>query len=285
MAYNKGEIVTAKVTSIVDFGAFVQLEDKGSGLVHFTEIPARKFHVNDILNVNDEIKVMILGEKGVDRFGNIKYELSKKKVDEQKIREQVAEDIVKLEGEEKSIREIWKIFTQINKCLLQYMKQPILLDVNTAKLHASDGKLIVKANTESKFELFQKSFKQKFDTELVPLTKDSWNFYANIDTLSPTLLKTFEEECECLYMNFFPQPFIEGRIWNYQKNKKEEIEAQLVDCFPNIVITSNKVGELSFRQSYGSHSQARDFNSALGDILKVSSINSIYPLVSDSRTL
>ena len=73
MAYNKGEIVTAKVTSIVDFGAFVQLEDKGSGLVHFTEIPARKFHVNDILNVNDEIKVMILGEKGVDRFGNIKY--------------------------------------------------------------------------------------------------------------------------------------------------------------------------------------------------------------------
>lgn len=267
MAYNKGEIVTAKVTSIVDFGAFVEFGDRSSGLVHITEIPARKIHVNDVLNVNDEIKVMILGEKGIDRFGNKKYELSKKKADEQKIREQVAEDIVHLEGEEKSIREIWKIFTQINKCLLQYMKQPILLDVNTAKLHASDGKLVVKANTESKFELFQKSFKQKFDTELVPLTKDSWNFYANIDSLSPMLLKTFEEECECLYMNFFPQPFIEGRIWNYQKDKKEEIEAQLEDCFPNIIITSNKVGELSFRQSYGSHSQARDFHSALGDIL------------------
>ena len=241
MAYNKGEIVDAKVTSIVDFGAFVELKDRGSGLVHFTEIPARKFHINEELNVNDEIKVMILGEKGVDRFGNKKYELSKKKADEQKIREQVAEDIVKLEGEEKSIREIWKIFTQINKCLLQYMKQPILLDVNTAKLHVSDGKLVVKANTESKFELFQKSFKQKFDAELVPLAKDSWNFFANIDTLSPMLLKTFAEECECLYMNFFPQPFIEGRIWNYQKDKKEEIEAQLADCFPNIVITSNKV--------------------------------------------
>ena len=63
------------------------------------------------------------------------------------------------------------------------MKQPILLDVNTAKLYVSDGKLVVKVNTESKFELFQKSFKQKFNTELVPLTKDSWNFYANIDTL------------------------------------------------------------------------------------------------------
>ena len=45
MAYNKGDIVTAKVTSIVDYGAFVELEDRSSGLVHFTEIPARKYHV------------------------------------------------------------------------------------------------------------------------------------------------------------------------------------------------------------------------------------------------
>ena len=267
MAYNKGEIVTAKVTAIVDFGAFVELGDRCSGLVHITEIPARKFHVNEVLNINDEIQVMILGEKGIDRAGNKKYELSKKRADELKIREQVAEDIVNLESEEKSIRDIWKIFTQINKCLLQYMKQPILLDVNTAKLYASDGKLVVKANTESKFELFQKSFKQKFDTELVPISKGSWNFYANIDTLSPILLKTFEEECECLYMNFFPKPFIEGRIWNYQKKQREGIETQLLDCFPNIVITSNKAGELSFRQSYDNHSQAKDFHLALGDIL------------------
>lgn len=268
MAYNKGEIVDAKVTSIADFGAFVELEDRSSGLVHFTEIPARKFHVNEVLNVNDEIKVMILGEKGFDRFGNKKYELSKKKADEQKIREQVAEDIIKLEGEEKSIREIWKIFTQINKCLLQYMKQPILLDVNSAKLHRADCKLVIKANTESKFELFQKSFKQKFNTELIPAGKDAWNFYANIDTISPVSLKAFEEECECLYMNFFPQPYIEGKIWNYKKDKRADIENQLCDCFPNIVIVANKQGELSFRQAYSSHSQARDFFIALRDILK-----------------
>ena len=56
MAYNKGEIVAAKVTSIVDFGAFVELSDRSSGLVHITEIPARKFHVNEVLNVNDEIR-------------------------------------------------------------------------------------------------------------------------------------------------------------------------------------------------------------------------------------
>lgn len=143
-----------------------------------------------------------------------------------------------------------------------------MLDVNSAKLHRADGKLVIKANTESKFELFQKSFKQRFNTELIPVGKDSWNFYANIDTISTVSLKAFEEECECLYMNFFPQPYIEGKIWNYKKEKREGIEKQLGDCFPNIVIVANRQGELSFRQAYSSHSQARDFFIALRDILK-----------------
>ena len=188
MAYNKGDIIKVQIANIIDIGAFVKLEGRSSGMIHYSEVPCKFGQVVDCLKVGQEIDVMVLGLGKPDKFGNPRYNLSKKKVDEQKIREQVAEDIVNLEGEEKSIREIWKIFTQINKCLLQYMKQPILLDVNTAKLHASDGKLVVKANIESKFELFQKSFKQKFDTELVPLTKDSWNFYANVDSLSPMLL-------------------------------------------------------------------------------------------------
>lgn len=267
MIYNKGDIIKVQVANIIDVGAIVKLEGRSSGMIHYSEVPCKYGQVVDCLNVGQEIDVMILGLAKPDKYGNIRYNLSKKKVDEQKIREQVADDIDNLKGEEKSIREIWKIFTQINKCMLQYMKQPILLDTNTAKLRASDGKLVIRANTESKFELFQKSFKQKFNTELIPLTKDSWNFYADVDTLSPMLLKTFEEECEYLYMNFFPQPYIEGKIWNYQKNKREDIEAQLEDCFPNIVITSKKTGEISLRQSYNNHSQARDFHSALGDIL------------------
>lgn len=268
MTYNKGEIVTAKVTSIVDIGAFVKLEGRASGMIHYSEVPCKFGQVSNYLEVGQEIEAIILGPGKSDKFGNPRYNLSKKKVDEQAIKEQVAVDIDNLAGEEKSIREIWKIFTQINKCLLQYMKQPILLDVNSAKLHRADGKLVIKANTESKFELFQKSFKQRFNTELIPAGQDSWNFYANIDTISPVSLKAFEEECECLYMNFFPQPYIEGKIWNYKKDKREDIENQLGDCFPNIVIVANKQGELSFRQAYSSHSQARDFFIALRDILK-----------------
>mgnify|MGYP004455835627 FL=1 len=268
MEYNKGDKIKVQIANINDIGAFVKLEGRASGMIHYSEVPCKFGQVSNYLEVGQDIEVIILGPGKPDKFGNPRYNLSKKKVDEQTIREQVAVDIDNLAGEEKSIREIWKIFTQINKCLLQYMKQPILLDVNSAKLHRADGKLVIKANTESKFELFQKSFKQRFNTELIPAGKDSWNFYANIDTISTASLKAFEEECECLYMNFFPQPYIEGKIWNYKKDKREGIENQLSDCFPNIVIVANKQGELSFRQAYSSHSQARDFFIALRDILK-----------------
>ena len=268
MEYNKGDKIKVQIANIIDIGAFVKLEGRASGMIHYSEVPCKFGQVSNYLEVGQEIEVIILGPGKRDKFGNSRYNLSKKKVDEQAMREQVAVDIDNLAGEEKSIREIWKIFTQINKCLLQYMKQPILLDINSAKLHRADGKLVIKANTESKFELFQKSFKQKFNTELIPAGKDLWNFYANIDTISPISLKEFEEECECLYMNFFPQPYIEGKIWNYKKDKREDIENQLGDCFPNIVIVVNKQGELSFRQAYSSHSQARDFFIALRDILK-----------------
>lgn len=268
MEYCKGNKVKVQIDNITDIGAFVRLEGRASGMIHYSEVPCKFGQISNHLEVGQEIEVIILGPGKPDKFGNQRYSLSKKKADEQAIREQVAIDISKLTGEEKSIREIWKIFTQINKCLLRYMKQPILLDTDSAKLYRADNKLVIKTNTESKFKLFQKSFKQRFNTELIPAGKDSWNFYANVDTISHASLKAFEEECECLYMNFFPQPYIEGKIWDYKKEKIEDIENQLGDCFPNIVIVANKQGELSFRQAYSSHSQARDLFIALREILE-----------------
>lgn len=52
-----------------------------------------------------------------------------------------------------------------------------------------------------------------------------------------------------------------------QKDKEEEIKKQLEECFPNIVISTPRRGEIDFRQSYSSHSQARDFHAALYDII------------------
>ena len=85
-------------------------------MIHYSEVPCKFGQVIDVLSVGQELEVMALGPGKPDKYGNPRYNLSKKKIDEQKIREQVAEDVVNLEGEEKSIRDIWKIFTQINKC-------------------------------------------------------------------------------------------------------------------------------------------------------------------------
>ncbi len=62
-----GEIVKGKVTRIMDFGAFVQLENGESGLVHISQI-AHEYvkRVEDFLSEGEEVEVMVLGrdEKG-----------------------------------------------------------------------------------------------------------------------------------------------------------------------------------------------------------------------------
>ena len=86
---------------------------------------SQEFVENDVKIAWERIKDLIVNDKledviSLDKFGNPRYNLSKKKIDEQAIREQVAIDIDNLGGEEKSIREIWKIFTQININIRQW---------------------------------------------------------------------------------------------------------------------------------------------------------------------
>ena len=62
MAYNKGEIVTAKVTSIVDIGAFVKLENGLSGLVHISQISDKRIKsASDVLTVGQSVDVKVIG--------------------------------------------------------------------------------------------------------------------------------------------------------------------------------------------------------------------------------
>lgn len=73
-----GNIVDGKVTGITEFGAFVQLPDGNTGLVHISEVT--KGYIKDIkthLSINQMVKVKILS------IGNGKIGLSiKKAVDE-----------------------------------------------------------------------------------------------------------------------------------------------------------------------------------------------------------
>jgi small subunit ribosomal protein S1 len=60
--FSQGSRVKGKVTSITDYGAFVQLQDGVEGLVHVSEMAwtKRVRHPSKILSVGDEVEVMVL---------------------------------------------------------------------------------------------------------------------------------------------------------------------------------------------------------------------------------
>lgn len=72
-----GKVVDGKVTGITEFGAFVQLPDGNTGLVHISEV--RKGYIKDIksyLSVNQMVKVKVV------TIGNGKIGLSIRKATE-----------------------------------------------------------------------------------------------------------------------------------------------------------------------------------------------------------
>ena len=59
-----GTVLTGKVESLQNYGAFVRLEDGLSGLIHVSQISQKRVKSpKDVLNVGDEVKVKIIGIK------------------------------------------------------------------------------------------------------------------------------------------------------------------------------------------------------------------------------
>lgn len=86
MALEVGQIVEGKVSGITGFGAFIDLPDGETGLVHISEV-ARNYvkDINEHLSVGQEVKVKVLScdEKG-------KISLSIKKAQENNFRRPAA---------------------------------------------------------------------------------------------------------------------------------------------------------------------------------------------------
>lgn len=65
MAIEVGSIVDGTVTGITKFGAFVDLGNKQTGLVHISEVAHGYVeNINDVLNVEDAVKVKVLSVNG-----------------------------------------------------------------------------------------------------------------------------------------------------------------------------------------------------------------------------
>lgn len=69
MAFEVGQIVEGKVTGIVNYGAFVDIGDGVSGMVHISEVaPTYVNEIKDHLTIGQEVKVKILT---IDENGKI----------------------------------------------------------------------------------------------------------------------------------------------------------------------------------------------------------------------
>ncbi len=80
MPFEVGSVVEGKVVSITKFGAFIQLPDGNTGLVHISEVAEQYVtNVSDYLKENQVVKVKVIA---IDSKG--KLSLSIKKVIEEK---------------------------------------------------------------------------------------------------------------------------------------------------------------------------------------------------------
>ena len=61
--YKKGDIVSAKITSIQKYGAFAKVDDEYSGLIHISEMTEKFVNdINDFLDMNEEVLVKIIDD-------------------------------------------------------------------------------------------------------------------------------------------------------------------------------------------------------------------------------
>jgi small subunit ribosomal protein S1 len=66
--YHAGQIVTGKVSRLMDFGAFVELEPAVEGLIHISELsPNRVRRVSEIVQEGQEVTVKVLGVDAANR--------------------------------------------------------------------------------------------------------------------------------------------------------------------------------------------------------------------------
>ena len=73
--FEEGQVFKGKVVSIKEFGAFIEFAPGKEGMVHISKISKERIdHVEDVLTLGDEVKVVCLGKDKMGRMGfSLKY--------------------------------------------------------------------------------------------------------------------------------------------------------------------------------------------------------------------
>ena len=71
--FEKDQILTGKVVSIKEFGAFIEFAPGKEGMVHISKIAKERIdRVEDVLTLGDTVKVICLGK---DKMGRISFSI------------------------------------------------------------------------------------------------------------------------------------------------------------------------------------------------------------------
>jgi polyribonucleotide nucleotidyltransferase len=71
--FEQGQILTGKVVSIKEFGAFIEFAPGKEGMVHISKIAKERIdRVEDVLTLGDTVKVVCLGK---DKMGRISFSM------------------------------------------------------------------------------------------------------------------------------------------------------------------------------------------------------------------
>jgi len=82
--FKRGDIVTGKVVKVMNFGAFVKLSENQQGLIHISKLKSGFVKdVNDVVRVDDEVKVKILNILGNGKIDLLLLECNGEKIQEE----------------------------------------------------------------------------------------------------------------------------------------------------------------------------------------------------------
>ena len=86
MAIEVGSVLNGTVSGITKFGAFIDLGDKQTGLVHISEVAHGYVEdINDVLKVQDAVKVKVLSVDGSKIGLSIRQTQEKPQVEERRV--------------------------------------------------------------------------------------------------------------------------------------------------------------------------------------------------------
>ena len=100
--YHIGDVISGKVVQIKEYGAFVEIEPGLDGLVHISEIAAKRVNnINEELTVGQEVSTKILDiDHDKRRISlSIKATLSPEEVEESETQEEVTEELPEIQEE------------------------------------------------------------------------------------------------------------------------------------------------------------------------------------------